>query len=95
MINTCPKTCCGTDSTCSTRQLTPRQLSAAAWPGAEAVCSVQHAWQCPQLVVPALRRQAGFCLLALCLLVPMDAMLVASSMQTAAAGALRQWMVCS
>ena len=70
-------------------------MSAAAWPGAKAVCSLRHAWQCPQLMVPALKRQAGFCLLALRLQVPLDAMLVASSMQTAVAGALQQWMVCS
>ena len=41
------------------------------------------------------RRQAVFCLLALCSLALADAMLAVSSMQTAAAGALWQGMVCS
>ena len=42
-----------------------------------------------------MRRQAVFCLLARCPSVPVDAMLVFSSMQAAAAGALWQRMVCS
>ena len=42
-----------------------------------------------------MRRQADFCLLALHLLVPMDAMVVVSSLQTDVAGAQWQWLVCS